>query len=196
MELADFVQGFATGMKNADTEAPTAGNARTGKLYQAGIGPHTEHQTITLALSKCNQDVLKSAQREVAYPSASRNACDVVIHDGPEAWAIEVKMLRMMGDNGKPNDNMLMHILSPYPQHRSALTDCTKLLHSGFDSRKAIVIFGYDYPEFPMQPAIDAFEALASHQVNLQRAETSHIDDLIHPVHRKGAVYGWEIVGQ
>ena len=27
----------------------------------------------------------------------------------------EVKMLRLMGDNGKPNDNMLMHILSPYP---------------------------------------------------------------------------------
>jgi len=27
-----------------------------------------------------------------------------------------------MGDNGKPNDNMLMHILSPYPAHRSALT--------------------------------------------------------------------------
>ena len=30
--------------------------------------------------------------------------------------------LRLKGDNGKPNDNMLMHILSPYPQHRSALT--------------------------------------------------------------------------
>ena len=35
-------------------------------------------------------------------------------------WAIEVKMLRLMGDNGKPNDNMLMHILSPYERHRSA----------------------------------------------------------------------------
>ncbi len=37
-------------------------------------------------------------------------------------------MLRLMGDNGKANDNMLMHILSPYPSHRSALTDCEKLL--------------------------------------------------------------------
>jgi hypothetical protein len=27
--------------------------------------------------------------------------------------AIEVKMLRLMGDNGKLNDNMVMHILSP-----------------------------------------------------------------------------------
>jgi hypothetical protein len=31
-------------------------------------------------------------------------------------WAIEIKMPRLMGDNGKPNDNMLMHILSPYPK--------------------------------------------------------------------------------
>jgi hypothetical protein len=34
---------------------------------------------------------------------------------------------RILGDNGKLNDNMLMHILSPYPQHRSAVTDCNKL---------------------------------------------------------------------
>ena len=34
-------------------------------------------------------------------------------------------MLRFMGDNGKLNDNIVMHILSPYPEHRSALTDCT-----------------------------------------------------------------------
>ena len=45
-------------------------------------------------------------------------------------WAIEAKMLRMFGDNGKLNDNMLMHVLSPYPAHRSALTDCGKLAHS------------------------------------------------------------------
>jgi hypothetical protein len=35
----------------------------------------------------------------------------------PWGWAIEVKMLRLMGDNGKLNDNMVMHILSPYPAH-------------------------------------------------------------------------------
>ena len=56
-------------------------------------------------------------------------------------------MLRLMGDNGKPNDNMLMHILSPYPNNRSALTDCVKLLESGLPGRKAVVIYGFDYPE-------------------------------------------------
>jgi hypothetical protein len=29
------------------------------------------------------------------------------------------------------------------------------------------VIFGYTYPDLPLQPAIDAFEALAAHAVDL-----------------------------
>jgi len=43
-----------------------------------------------------------------------------------------------MGDKGKPNDNMLMHIHSPYSAHRSAVTDCEELTRSGFDGRNAI----------------------------------------------------------
>lgn len=53
---------------------------------------------------------------------------------------MEVKMLRLMGDNGKPNDNILMHILSPYPEHRSALTDCDKLRGSNLSDRCAVMI--------------------------------------------------------
>ncbi|MCW2632135.1 MAG: hypothetical protein JWR88_1097 [Pseudonocardia sp.] len=53
-------------------------------------------------------------------------------------------MLRLMGDNGRPNDNMLMHILSPYPIHHSALSDFAKLTQSGFAARQAIMVFGYD----------------------------------------------------
>jgi hypothetical protein len=50
-----------------------------------------------------------------------------------------------MGDNGKPNDNMLMHILPPYPNDRSAVPDCVKLVKSGLNGRKAILIYGFDY---------------------------------------------------
>jgi hypothetical protein len=47
---------------------------------------------------------------------------------------------------------MLMHVLSPYPAHRSALTDCQKLVRSDLPGRKAIVVFGYDYNDWPMNP--------------------------------------------
>ena len=104
----------------------------------------------------------------VPYPEASRQKCDLCIGSAPNwEWAIEVKMLRRMGDNGKPNDNILMHILSPYPQDRSALTDCSKLIESGFSGRKAVVIYGYDYPEFSMDLAIQAFEILSRSTVQL-----------------------------
>ena len=98
-----------------------------------------------------------------------------------------------MGDNGKPNDNMLMHVLSPYPQHRSALTDCVKLARSGFEGRKAIMILGYGYPDMPLEPAIDAFETLAAKVVNLgQRCEAA-FSGLCHRVHQAGKVMAWEI---
>ena len=65
------------------------------------------------------------------YPVLARQRCDIAIGD-PIQWAVEVKMLRLFGDNGKLNDNMVMHVLSPYPQHRSALTDVSKLQGRGF----------------------------------------------------------------
>jgi hypothetical protein len=103
-------------------------------------------------------------------------------------------MLRLMGDNGKPNDNILMHILSPYPAHRSALTDCAKLADSVFPARKGILIYGYDYPDWPMDPAIDAFEALARRIVNLGVRESASFTALIHTVHQCGRVFGWELL--
>ncbi len=64
---------------------------------------------------------------DVPYPDKPRQKCDLLVARDGKALFIECKLLRVLGDNGKPNDNMLMHILSPYPQHRSALTDCEKL---------------------------------------------------------------------
>ena len=78
------------------------------------------------------------------YPDRPRQKCDLSIANEGSTLFVESKLLRILDDNGKPNDNLLMHILSPYPQHRSALTDCEKLRHSGFVGRKTILIFGYE----------------------------------------------------
>lgn len=196
MNLGEFVKSFAIGMKTADMQGPVALGARSRQPYLPGIGPHSESETITLAIEHGPFARLRSAdyaRREVSYPSVARTKCDIVVDQGPNSWAIEVKMLRMMGNNGQVNDNLITHMLSPYPKQHSAVTDCTKLLQSGFEGHKAIVIFGYDYPEYPMQPAITAFELLASQTVELIPTEVCHFDGLIHPVHRRGAVHGWEI---
>jgi hypothetical protein len=194
VELQAIVDGFARGMYRADSLEPVA-HGRSGRIYQAGLGPHTERDTTRLVIHELRRDPRLGGldlTLEVPYPAMPRNRCDLCVGD-PAEWAVEIKMLRLMGDNGKPNDNILMHLLSPYEAHRSALTDCEKLLESGFDARKAILIFGYGYPNWPMAPAIEAFQTLARERAQLVATAPATIEGLCHPVHKFGSVYGWEI---
>ena len=108
--LADLVMDFARGIQAVDSMAPVASNSRTGASYQPGIGPHTEAQTIRLVMAHiADADPRRygSYKLGVSYADGTRQACDLCL-DGPApwGWAIEVKMLRLMGDNGKLNDNM------------------------------------------------------------------------------------------
>lgn len=175
--------------------APFWTSATTGKAYQPGIGPHPEAKTIDLCLKELREidpGVCQTARTSAAYPSLRRQSCDLAIEVAGDPWFLEVEMMRLFGDNGRPNDNILLHILSPYPAHRSALTDCQKLVQSGFAGRYAVLIYGYEYDEWPLAPVISAFEVLASREVELSSRATALFSDLVHPVHRRGAVYGWE----
>ena len=130
----------------------------------------------------------------IPYPSNPYQKCDLCIGERSTwDWSVEVKMLRFIGDNGKPNDNILMHILSPNPQHRSALTDCSKLIMSEFPGRRAVLIYGFESEKYPLEPAIDAFEILASKANFIGRRNEAHFANLVHPYHQFGAVYGWEV---
>jgi hypothetical protein len=196
--LAAFVADFADGLKAADAKQPQAVNQRSEKIFQPGIGPHTEAQTVRLVLEEMRAREpaqYSSVHLGVPYPNERRQKCDLAIRLDSEDWFIEVKMWRILGDNGKPNDNILMHILSPYSQHRSALTDCDKLLRSGFKGRTAILIYGYEAPGWPLSLAIDAFEALARTRTHLSERCAASFDGLLHPIHRSGVVYGWELLG-
>ena len=198
IELDRFVSDFSTALATADAARPCATNARSKAAFQAGIGPHSEAQTVKLvgAELECQWPAIygQRVSYSVAYPEAPRQKCDLCVGSVPD-WdlAVEVKMLRILGDNGKANDNILMHLLSPYPAHRSALTDCEKLAASRLGRRKAILIYGYNADAWPLEPAIGAFEALARARVNLGRRFSKEFHDLVHPVHSSGAVFAWEL---
>jgi hypothetical protein len=199
IELTQLVQDFAVAIQQVDARGPQAASSRTRLAYKPGIGPHTEAATLSLVVKDLiARDAAYGPHAfDVPYPGATRQRCDWCLGSPPSwDWAIEAKMLRMFGDNGKLNDNMLMHILSPYPAHRSALTDCPKLATSGLAGRKAIVVFGYDYDDWPMEPAIVAFEMLASGHVSLGRRCQAAYDHLMHPVHQRGHVYAWEVASR
>ena len=194
--LTGFVSDFVSAMMSADAKRPIAISATTQRPYQAGIGPHNESATLRLVkdeLATMNPRLYGQIETDVPYSNAPRQKCDWRWSTPGEVFYIEAKMMRLMGDNAKPNDNILTHILSPYPQQRSALTDCQKLLAAGFPGHPVILIYGYEYEGYPLEPVIDAFEYLAAKTVRLSKRHTAPFRALIHPVHQAGAVYAWTI---
>lgn len=199
LEPARLAEQFAAALSAADARSPVALNARTKVPYQPGIGPHPESSAVRLMveeLTALDPEVYTGSGLGVAYPEAPRQKCDWCI--GPRAdgwaWAIEVKLLRFLGDNGGPNDNMLMHVLSPYPQHRSAVTDCDKLRSAALGDRSAVLIYGFDSADWPLTPAIDAFEIVARSRGPVGPRHEAQFSGLVHPVHRSGSVFVWEVL--
>ncbi len=199
IDLATVVEDFAVCIKHADARRPQAVNIRSKEPFQAGIGPHSEAQVVKLVTDEMalyQPERYKDAiATGVPYPELPRQKCDFCIGDYSSwGWAVEVKMLRFLGDNGKLNDNILMHILSPYPKHRSALTDCIKLSGSQLGISKAVLIYGFEHDEWPLALAVEAFEILANAKIGLGSRCMAEFDNLIHPVHTRGKVFGWQLL--
>jgi hypothetical protein len=63
--------------------------------------------------------------------------------------------VRLHGDNGAYEDAAIKKILSPYPDDRSAVTDCVKLLRSGFAGRRVVLRYGFEDPQRPLRWLIE-----------------------------------------
>jgi hypothetical protein len=197
LRLAEVTRDFDESVAIADSKRPQATSLRSKRLFQPGIGPHTESQTVELVLEALRERYPARYGQYglgVPYPGSGRQECDWCLGRAPDwDWSIEIKMLRFLGDNGKLNDNMLMRLLSPYPAHRSALTDCQKLAESDFPGERAILIYRFDQDEWSLGPAIDAFEILARQKFRLTDRNVAQFDNLVHPVHSHGRVFSWQI---
>ena len=192
IQLDALVYDFARGLELADAKGPVS------KKWQPGIGPHDERDVVRLVMKeivglKPNQ--YRPYALEQKYPE-SKNTCDLCF--GEEwrfEWAIEVKALRMLGDRAVvPGRDDVSKILSPYSVQRSALTDCTKLVESDIALQMAILIYAYDFPDYPMMDIIEAFELLANRRVVMGPRHMAPFSELIHPVHKEGAVFAWAVL--
>jgi hypothetical protein len=191
MDLKGFILDFAATLQTVDSRRPVF-TSRTGREYQPGIGPHSEDRAVDLIVGEMKATRPSMYGRlTLRQPYAgTRQTCDIVL---PGSWMVEVKMARFYGDNNKPDDTSLKDLLSPFEVDRSAVTDCAKLVGAAGPERKAIVIYGFDAPGRPLELAIGAFEVLASRLVMLGGRVTARYPVLVHPVHQRGAVFGWEI---
>jgi hypothetical protein len=192
--LATLVADIAAALRAVDASRPRESN----KNFKPGIGPLGEPVLLQLAADQMRSSKPIEYQRAgpQAYPG-TRAECDLVI---PGQWAIELKLARPYGDNGRPAEHWSENLLHPYPGNTSAIGDCLKLLGSGFAERKCVVVVGYEHspPKTPLEPALHAFELLAAGiaHLRLSSRHTASITALVHPFHQQATVAGWEVLGE
>jgi hypothetical protein len=195
MELERIVHDFALAMEAVDHRRPQAMSHRTAaRPYRPGIGPFAEDDAVarTVAEMQAAGGTAYQNAHKRRYPSGGQT-CDLALGERPD-WAIEVKLARVGRDNGTYEDAAIKKILSPYAGDRSAVTDCVKLAHSGFEGRRAVLIYGFDDPDRPLLWLIEAFEAVAAMHVVLGPRAGAPLRDLVHPVFAAGGVFAWEVL--
>jgi hypothetical protein len=195
VDLSRIVRDFALAMETVDHRSPQASSHRNAtRLYQPGIGPFGEDAAVAMTITEMqtrHKDTYANAGKR-RYPESS-HVCDLALGAVPD-WAIEVKLARLGRDNGTYEDAAIKKILSPYPDDRSAVTDCTKLARSGFAGRCALLIYGFTDPQRPLDCLIEAFEAVVARTAVLGPRHEAPLRNLVHPVFAAGHVYGWEVV--
>lgn len=90
------------------------------------------------------------AAADVRYVGQPRAKCDLVltgIGDPRAGWAIELKKVAFVGDNGKNNDFGPSKVVSPYPIHRSSILDAQRLTTGAPADRAAVVLYGFDFTQ-------------------------------------------------
>jgi hypothetical protein len=151
VDLSQVVRDFARAMETVDHRRPQAASHRdAARLYRPGIGPFGEDAVVAMTVAEM-QAADKSAYANAGkrrYPGSS-HVCDLALGAIPD-WAIEVKLARLGRDNGTYEGAAIKKILSPYPDDRSAVTDCVKLARSGFAGKCAILIYGFEDPQRPL----------------------------------------------
>lgn len=128
------------------------------------------------------------------YPGSPLE-CDLVI---PGQWAVEVKMARPFSDDDRQSEHWSENLLHPYADKTSAVGDALRLQSLGAGLSKAVLIYGFEHatPQVPLEPAIQAFELIATRvaRVRLGRRIEEMRDELQHPAHAVLRVYGWEVL--
>lgn len=192
--LDRLVSDLAAAFLAIDQSKPI-GKSQT-REYRAGIGPLREAEAVRHAikyLKNQNNSVYQNAS-PCRYPN-SKASCDLLI---PGEWALEFKLVRPFGDNGKEAEHWSENILHPYPGNVSSIGDCLKLAQCGFGERKAVIVFGYEHipPQITIESAVRAFELLAKelHGLKLTQRAFSSFGPLVHPIHQQGQVFGWEVL--
>ena len=159
------------------------------RTFQAGAGPFGEPQLVKLIAVGLNQlPKYRCAARTMRTP-------DLLIQN---EWALEFKITRPFGDNGKEAESWSVNLLHPYAGNVSTIGDCYKLRKHAGTERKGVIVIGYEHipAKIDLQPLVDSFEAIAKNVAgfNLSRRIEHRHEGLVHPFHQCLRLFGWELI--
>ena len=182
MNLERVVNDIADALKTIDTfGVPFKG-------FQAGVGPYGEPQLVKLIAEHLNRFP------QYTQPVKTMRTPDLLIAG---FWALEIKIARPFGNNGKGAENWSVNLLHPYPGNTSLLGDCLKLRSLQCQEQKAVLAIGYEHdpPKISLEPLARSFEVIATQVLSIQLGErvSAVRTGLIHPVHQRLTVIGWTV---
>jgi len=182
MELEEVISDIGDAIVRIDS------SGQPFRAFHPGAGPYGEPQLVRKIAAYLN-DVPK-------YASAVRTkrTPDLLI---PNEWAIEFKITRPFGDNGKEAENWSVNLLHPYRGNVSTIGDCYTLADLSVPERRAVLVIGYEHvqPQIDLEVLIDSFEAIAKYVVGVRLSPRVEMrrNELIHPVHQVVRIFGWEV---
>ncbi|MGH9733750.1 MAG: hypothetical protein ACRD8A_04065 [Candidatus Acidiferrales bacterium] len=159
------------------------------RSFQSGIGPFGEPQLLKLIAEQLNELLnYRSLVRTKRTP-------DLLV---PGHWAVEAKITRPFGDNGREAENWSVNLLHPYPGNVSTIGDCFKLLQYPGPERCAVLVIGYEHdpPQIDLTRLVESFEAIVREVLRIRLSERieERRSRLVHPVHQSLRVLAWEVM--
>jgi hypothetical protein len=172
----------------ADEVVGIDGSGVAFKQFAPGVGPYGEPQLV-------REIARRLGEREEYRGAKAKRTPDMLI---PGRWALEFKIARPFGDNGKEAENWSVNLLHPYEGNVSVIGDCFKLrCHEGGE-RRAVVVIGYEHipAQIELAPLFDCFEAICGSVMGIELGPrvVERRGPLRHPVHQQTVVVGWEVV--
>ena len=181
MKHKDIVRIIADLLKNLDSENP-----QPKEEYEPGIGPIGEPQLVKM---------IEAQLGSLGLSGKIQQTPDLVLCD---TWALEFKIVRPFGNNGKEAEGWSQNLLHPYPGNVSLIGDAYKLLKLNNFEHKCLFAIGYEHKsaKISLDPLLSSFELITECLMNIplgQRVEETR-KDLVHPEHQVLRCISWELV--
>lgn len=166
MELSHILKRITEGLIYVDKNAEIYNRSRNGIKYLPGLTtiyePQCAKELMDWWVAKYPDDFksIKDVYVNYPYPIHTANKCDIVftadkINAEKPEWAIELKKIAFLGDNGKNNDYGPSKLISPFLKDRSVVHDVVKLREADISRKKAVIGYGFNYSEESLNIALE-----------------------------------------